>query len=339
MKSKTIPSLQEVSAIVLVIIVGVVSPHRAFGQDLSAAQRSIWEAVESYWNTWKENTPEKLRPFYHKNHVHWGAVSVWPFSSATMDPPPSSLDGVGAVIESYELTLYDVKVWDNVAMAMYEAVATDYLDNAHRLRCTDIWIKESDKWQIIGSIRDSCSALPKCQSSVIEATNISQRYDELAPIGSWYGKRGMPYGDGRHPGIDYLVPVGTPIVAVSDGIILFIGEPLKDKSYGGGISVRMKHADDFFSVYAHLSKVYVTNGQHVKRGERLGLSGTAYPKHAELHFGLIKNDKKDSGLYFSQSYNPDNFWLGGKPQCFYPNKDYSKNSFKEITFPVECSKP
>jgi hypothetical protein len=76
-----------------------------------------------------------------------------------------------------------------------------------------------------------------------------------------------------------------------------------------------------------------------KRGERLGLSGTAYPKHAELHFGLIKNDKKDSGLYFSQSYNPDDFWLGGKPQCFDPNKDYSKNSFKEITFPVECSKP
>jgi murein DD-endopeptidase MepM/ murein hydrolase activator NlpD len=147
----------------------------------------------------------------------------------------------------------------------------------------------------------------------------------------------MPYGDGRHPGIDYLIPVGTPIVAVSDGVVVFTGEPYKDKHWGGGIAVRLKHADDFFSVYAHLSKVYVTIGQHVKRGERLGLSGRAYPKHQELHFGLIKNGKKDSGLYFSETYNPNDFWLSGKPQCFDPNKDYSKYSIKEITFPVECS--
>ena len=336
MKAKTILALQKVSVILLVIMIGVVYQSKAFGQDLSAAQQGVWQTVESYWNTWKEKTSGNLRPFYHKNYVHWGAVSVWPFSSATMDPPPGNLDGLGDVIDSYELTLHDVRVWDNVAVAMYESKVA-YLGSTYRLRCSDIWIMDTDKWQIIGSMRDSCSTLPNCQSSVIEPTDINQRYKELSPIGRSYGQRGLPYGDGRHPGIDYLIPIGTPIVAVSDGIIVFTGEPYKDKIFGGGFAVILKHTDDFFSLYVHLSRVYVTNEQHVRRGERLGLSGQSNDSSPHLHFGLIKNTQKGSGLYFSQSYNPNDFWLNGTPQCFEPHKDYSKNSFKEITFPIECS--
>ncbi len=337
MKVKTIPFLQKVSVIVLVLIVGFVFQSTAFGHELSAAQKGVWETVESYWNTWKEKTSGKLRPFYHKDYVHWGATYTWPFSSATMDPPPGYLDGVGAVIDSYELTLHDVRVWDNVAVAMYESKIT-YLDSTYVLRCTDIWINEADKWKIIGSIRDSCSALPNCQSSVVEAVDKFSMYEELAPIGNRYGTMGMPYGDGRHPGIDYLIPTGTPIVAVSDGIIVVIGAPYKDKIFGGGVAVVLKHADDFFSLYAHLSEIYVTNEQHIKRGERLGLSGQSNDGSPHLHFGLIKKAKKGSGLYFSQSYNPNDFWLNGKPQCYDPHKDYSKNTFEEVTFPIDCSK-
>ena len=62
---------------------------------------------------------------------------------------------------------------------------------------------------------------------------------QLAPIINKYGIKGMGYGDGRHPGIDYLTTLGTPIVAVSDGIILFTGEPHKDKWYGGGFAVKI----------------------------------------------------------------------------------------------------
>jgi hypothetical protein len=336
MKGKTILSMHRVSVILLIIIIGVVFQPNAFGQELSATQKGVWETVESYWSTWKEKTLRKLRPFYHKNYVHWGAGYTWPHSSSSGDPPAGYVDDLGDVIDSYELTLHDVRVWDNVAVAMYESKVI-YLGITRSLRCTDIWMKEAEKWQIIGSMRDSCSTLPKCQSSVSEATDINQRYDELAPIGFSYGQRGMPYGDGRHPGIDYDIPIGTSIVAVSDGIIDFIGEPYKDKYYGGGFAVCLKHADDFFSLYAHLSKVYVTNGQHIKRGERLGLSGQSNTRYPHLHFGLIKNTKKGSGLLFSQSYNPNDFWLNGKPQCYDPHKDYSKNSYKEITFPVVCS--
>jgi murein DD-endopeptidase MepM/ murein hydrolase activator NlpD len=68
-----------------------------------------------------------------------------------------------------------------------------------------------------------------------------------------YGQSGIGYGTGKHPGIDYAVAIGTPIVAVSDGTVTYMGKPFKDKWYGGGYSVGVKHGDRFFSAYAHHS--------------------------------------------------------------------------------------
>ena len=160
---------------------------------------------------------------------------------------------------------------------------------------------------------------------------------EFAPIINKYGVEGMPYGEGRHPGIDYLLPIGTPIVAVSDGIIVYVGDDYKDEIYGGGFGVIIKHADSFFSFYYHLSSILVTDGEKIKRGKRIGLSGKSNNGFPHLHFGLLKNAKKGSGGKFSQSYNPNNYWLNDEPQCFNPQYDYSRTSNKEITFPVECS--
>lgn len=160
---------------------------------------------------------------------------------------------------------------------------------------------------------------------------------QLPSITMGYGADGVPYGDGLHPGIDYLVTIGTPIVAVSDGIVVFTGEPYKDKWYGGGFAVILKHVDSLFSFYYHMSKVFVTEGQNMKRGDRIGLSGKSNSGFPHLHFELLKNLRNGGGSNLSQTYNPYAFWLNGKPQCFNPQNDYSKNSIKEITFPVECS--
>jgi len=161
MKGKTILSLQKLPVIFLVVVIGVVFQSKASGQELSAAQKEVWATEEAYWNTWKEKTSEKLRPFYHKNYVYWGALHAWPAASSSMGPPSGMYDGLGGVIDSYELTLHAVKVWGNVAVAMYESKVI-FIGKIHKFRCTNTWMKENDKWQIIGSVRDSCSTLPKC---------------------------------------------------------------------------------------------------------------------------------------------------------------------------------
>jgi hypothetical protein len=161
MKGKTILSLQKISVIFLVIVIAIVFQSKALGQELTADQKGVWETVESYWKTWKENGSEKLRPFYRKSFAYWGALSAWPAGRTSTDPPPGVADGLGGAIDSYELTLHEVKVWGNVAVTMYESKVI-FMGKPHRIRCTDSWMKEADKWQIIGTMRDSCSALPKC---------------------------------------------------------------------------------------------------------------------------------------------------------------------------------
>jgi hypothetical protein len=153
-----------------------------------------------------------------------------------------------------------------------------------------------------------------------------------------YGAQ-VGYGEGLHPGIDYTLPMGTPVIAISDGIVVIVREPCPDMPFCGGIAVIVKHYENFFSFYYHLSKTFVTVGESIKRGERLGLSGKSNDGYRHLHLGLLKNVKEGSPRKFSQSYNPKNYWLGGKPQCFHSQKDYSQHTVKEITHPVECDAP
>ena len=97
----------------------------------------------------------------------------------------------------------------------------------------------------------------------------------------------------------------------------------------------ISHGEHFNAIYGHLAKIFVMKGQLLKRGQMIGLSGAGNNGHAHLHFGICKKGGGGAKNY-SQTYNPDEFWLGGKPQCFDPNKDYSNYSQKEIILPVAC---
>lgn len=144
----------------------------------------------------------------------------------------------------------------------------------------------------------------------------------------------VSYGEGRHPGIDFDIRSGTPIIAVADGIVIDIGEWDSKERYGGGIGVRVSHGDHFESNYMHLSRVYVLRAQPVKRGQLIGLSGASNSGYEHLHFGICKIGGRCKN--YSQTYDPNKFWLGGKPICFNPNVDYSNYSKKDITLPVAC---
>ena len=144
-----------------------------------------------------------------------------------------------------------------------------------------------------------------------------------------------PYGERKHPGIDFNIRIGTPIIAISDGKVFYIGEPDSKEFWGGGVFVMISHGEHFNAIYGHLSKILIEKGQLLKRGQMIGLSGASNDGYAHLHFGICKKGGGSSKNY-SQTYNPDEFWLGGKPQCFDPNKDYSNYSQKEIILPIAC---
>lgn len=152
-------------------------------------------------------------------------------------------------------------------------------------------------------------------------------------VGNPYGAP-VSYGEGRHPGIDFDIRIGTPIIATSDGDVIYIGEPDSRERYGGGFFVGVSHGEHFNSLYGHMTKALVKEGESLKRGQLIGFSGASNNGYAHLHFGICKIGGGCKN--YSETFDPKMFWLGGKPQCFNPNMDYSSYSQKEITIPVAC---
>ena len=94
----------------------------------------------------------------------------------------------------------------------------------------------------------------------------------------------------RHEGVDYGAPIGTPVHVVGDGVVAFAGQ---QNGYGNVIQVQ--HSGNRMTVYAHLSKIDVTRGEHVSQGEHIGDVGmTGWATGPHLHFefrvaGVVKD--------------------------------------------------
>jgi len=152
-------------------------------------------------------------------------------------------------------------------------------------------------------------------------------------VGNPYGAP-VSYGEGRHPGIDFDIRIGTPIIASSDGVVIYIGESGSKEPWSGGIFVGISHGEHFNTLYGHLTKVFIEKGQSIRRGQLIGLSGASNRGYPHLHFGVYKINGNPRN--YSITYDPNKFWLGGKAQCFDPQKGYSNYSQKEIILPVAC---
>ena len=104
---------------------------------------------------------------------------------------------------------------------------------------------------------------------------------------SSYGMRISPISgmEKFHHGVDLAAPVGTPVLACRGGIVETCG---KDNVYGNYIV--LKHDNNTQSLYAHLSKIEVTEGSRVERGNKIGLVGTTgMSTGPHLHFEMRMN--------------------------------------------------
>ena len=100
------------------------------------------------------------------------------------------------------------------------------------------------------------------------------------PITSNAVIRGYFYG---HRAIDILMPIGSPVVAVADGVVESAGW----HAYGYGNVIMIDHGDGTKTLYAHLNSVNVAAGQTVSQGELIGETGhTGNSTHPHLHFEL-----------------------------------------------------
>ena len=99
---------------------------------------------------------------------------------------------------------------------------------------------------------------------------------------SGFGRRIDPFTGqwAMHEGIDYLAEPGSPVVAAAGGVVQFAAF---HPQYGFMIDI--DHGNDLVTRYAHLSKLFVKEGDVVLRGRRIALSGsTGRSTGPHLHF-------------------------------------------------------
>lgn len=104
------------------------------------------------------------------------------------------------------------------------------------------------------------------------------------PQSARFGDRRVINGEPRNPhtGADYAVAVGTPVMAVADGVVALTGN-----FFFSGNSVFIDHGDGLISMSFHLSEIDVASGETVHRGQVIGLSGaTGRVTGPHLHFGV-----------------------------------------------------
>lgn len=107
-----------------------------------------------------------------------------------------------------------------------------------------------------------------------------------------------------HTGIDFAAPMGTPVHAAAAGVVTHAGPG--DASWAGHY-VSIRHADGKSTLYAHMSTVTVSEGQHVDAGDRvgnIGMTGRSFGPH--VHFELYPAGVKPGDLYHAIDPAP---WL------------------------------
>jgi murein DD-endopeptidase MepM/ murein hydrolase activator NlpD len=88
-----------------------------------------------------------------------------------------------------------------------------------------------------------------------------------------------------HRGTDYVAPVGTPIWAAGDGVVL-----QSSKNEFNGNYVFIKHSNTYITKYLHLTRRMVKAGERVKQGQTIGtLGGTGRVTGPHLHYEFLVN--------------------------------------------------
>ena len=107
-------------------------------------------------------------------------------------------------------------------------------------------------------------------------------------ISGVYGSQRILNGEARQPhyGVDIAAPVGTPVIAPSDGIVTLVQ---KDLYYTGG-TIIIDHGHGLSSAFLHMQDVAVKKGQRLRQGDRIGTigkTGRASGPHLDWRMNLF----------------------------------------------------
>jgi len=131
------------------------------------------------------------------------------------------------------------------------------------------------------------------EAAEVAVSRVTSSGGGIAPasgrVSSCYGPR---WGT-MHAGVDIAAPIGTPIYAPDDGVVLDAGP-----ASGFGQAVYVQHRDRTITLYGHVNRFFVSPGQTVQAGDRIAEVGnrgqsTGPHLHFEVHTGGLYVNRVD----------------------------------------------
>jgi murein DD-endopeptidase MepM/ murein hydrolase activator NlpD len=142
-----------------------------------------------------------------------------------------------------------------------------------------------DQFEGVQRSVDSAQKQWQGQQSRLEALPLALPLQQDFLLTSNFGVRSDPltHLPSMHEGIDFVAPVGTPVLATAAGQVV---QARFNGAYGNMVDVA--HAEGFVTRYAHLQTILVQPGQRLRAGDRLGLLGnTGRSTGPHLHYEVL----------------------------------------------------
>ena len=195
-------------------------------------------------------------------------------------------------------TIYDMRVSENIDSVNSE------IDNYTAEDVEKLFDKIEAESKSLNEVIRSAGVKDANLSSMPVLKPVADKY--VNRLASGYGTRFHPIlkVNKMHKGLDFAASTGTPIYATGDGSV-----KVSEFNSGYGNMVVLKHGNGYESLYAHMSRSKVRNGQKVKRGDVIGYVGsTGLSTGAHLHYEIHKNGEAvDPVMYFYNDVDPDDF--------------------------------
>ena len=163
MKKRHINLLTRILVSIIFVAIILVPHPKAFGQEWTAEQKEVWEAVQAFWENLKKGDLEAALAMKHKNVIVWFggrpkplknefvayAYQDWVYfeKPSTAQIKPLAINIIGNVANVYYIYKFD----------------GDKLKKQGRVMET--WLKENDKWLSIGTLCALCDEKPPCPYS------------------------------------------------------------------------------------------------------------------------------------------------------------------------------
>jgi murein DD-endopeptidase MepM/ murein hydrolase activator NlpD len=225
-------------------------------------------------------------------------------ASALRNPPPMRYAGnprpVKHVVRPGETVYHIAHAYGISVQRLLEA---NHLSDSRDLRVgQSLLIPGSYTYASLGGVESAPS------NTMWDVPRASRQFAWPVWSGTVTSGFGMRHGT-MHDGVDIAAPVGTAVRAADSGTVVFAG-----RLNGYGDTVIIRHSDNYVTVYGHNSRILVSEGSPVTRGQTIAEVGTSgRTTGPNLHFEV---------RYDNHAYNPLSYLAPPGPS---PIESFARN--------------